>query len=148
MGIDQLKIHYVQPGYLKNLLRPTQTHVAQNREKKQGAATQSTIRGQWYSGTTTQTATTSKAALNLSGTMAQPTNHNVQRNSALKGIRPNIADQIWVSDFSYRVEDFVSELIIFEYSGYFSYRVRISDLRVFSFDSESSRSAVTRAPAE
>ncbi|KZV42677.1 chromatin structure-remodeling complex protein SYD-like [Dorcoceras hygrometricum] len=39
---------------------------------------------------------------------------------------------------SYRVEDFESELIRLAYSGYFSYRVSISDLRVFRFDSETS----------
>ncbi|KZV46595.1 putative UDP-3-O [Dorcoceras hygrometricum] len=42
------------------------------------------------------------------------------------------------SDFSYRVEDFESELIKFENSGYFSYRIRISDLRAFRFDLETS----------
>ncbi|KZV46723.1 hypothetical protein F511_13748 [Dorcoceras hygrometricum] len=36
MGIDQLKLHPVQPGYLKNLQRPTKTHAAQNRERKRG----------------------------------------------------------------------------------------------------------------
>ncbi|KZV37083.1 hypothetical protein F511_16349 [Dorcoceras hygrometricum] len=44
----------------------------------------------WYSGTTTQPATTSKTALDLSGAMTQPADHNVQKNSALKGIRLNM----------------------------------------------------------
>ncbi|KZV50779.1 hypothetical protein F511_11556 [Dorcoceras hygrometricum] len=39
----------------------------------------------WYSGTTTQPATTSKTGLDLSGGTTQPADHNVQRNSALKG---------------------------------------------------------------
>ncbi|KZV33672.1 hypothetical protein F511_33578 [Dorcoceras hygrometricum] len=43
MGIDQLKLHSVQPGYLKNLPRPTQTKAAPNRENKRGTTTQSTI---------------------------------------------------------------------------------------------------------
>ncbi|KZV20713.1 hypothetical protein F511_09242 [Dorcoceras hygrometricum] len=44
----------------------------------------------WYSGTTTQPATTSKTALDLSGATTQSADHNVQRNSALKGTRLNI----------------------------------------------------------
>ncbi|KZV40643.1 hypothetical protein F511_35294 [Dorcoceras hygrometricum] len=36
----------------------------------------------WYSGTTTQLATTSKSTLDLSGTTTQPTDHNVKRDSA------------------------------------------------------------------
>ncbi|KZV21213.1 hypothetical protein F511_17947 [Dorcoceras hygrometricum] len=44
-------------------------------------------RAEWYSGTTTQPATTSTATLDLSGATAQPADRNVQRNSALKEIR-------------------------------------------------------------
>ncbi|KZV41425.1 N-acylphosphatidylethanolamine synthase [Dorcoceras hygrometricum] len=39
MGIDQLKLHSVQPGYLKNMQRPTKTQAAQ----KQGKETRSNI---------------------------------------------------------------------------------------------------------
>ncbi|KZV51022.1 hypothetical protein F511_43992 [Dorcoceras hygrometricum] len=39
MGIDQLKLHSVQPGYLKNLQRPTKTQAAQ----KQGKETRSNL---------------------------------------------------------------------------------------------------------
>ncbi|KZV19841.1 hypothetical protein F511_33632 [Dorcoceras hygrometricum] len=39
MGIYQLKLHYVQPGYLKNLLRSNKTKAAQ----KQGKETSSNL---------------------------------------------------------------------------------------------------------
>ncbi|KZV22886.1 hypothetical protein F511_08866 [Dorcoceras hygrometricum] len=55
-----------------------------------GAMTQPTITRQWYSGTTAQPTTTSKAVLDLSGATNQPAYLNVQRNSALKGIRLNM----------------------------------------------------------
>ncbi|KZV39548.1 U-box domain-containing protein 4-like [Dorcoceras hygrometricum] len=45
----------------------------------------------WYSGTATQLATTSKTALDLSGTTFQSADHNVQKNSASKGLRLNIS---------------------------------------------------------
>ncbi|KZT76422.1 mitochondrial phosphate carrier protein 1, mitochondrial [Dorcoceras hygrometricum] len=90
MGIDQMKHHSVQPGYLKNLPKPIRTKAAQNREKirglpriigrqkeehndsavhliiilrSSGATNQPTITGQWYSGTTTQSATTFKSSI-------------------------------------------------------------------------------------
>ncbi|KZV33707.1 hypothetical protein F511_29264 [Dorcoceras hygrometricum] len=34
MGINQLKLHSVQPGYLKNLLRPTTTQADQKKGKE------------------------------------------------------------------------------------------------------------------
>ncbi|KZV15644.1 hypothetical protein F511_33588 [Dorcoceras hygrometricum] len=51
----------------------------------------------WYLDTTTQPTTTSTTALDLSGTMTQPADHNVQRNSALKGIRLNITADVIIS---------------------------------------------------
>ncbi|KZV29118.1 hypothetical protein F511_06613 [Dorcoceras hygrometricum] len=59
--------------------------------KLPGATTQQTIKGMWYSGAKTQPATTSKAALDLSGMTTHSADHNVQRNSDHKRIRLNMA---------------------------------------------------------
>ncbi|KZV51672.1 hypothetical protein F511_27648 [Dorcoceras hygrometricum] len=89
MGIDQLKLRSVQPGYLKNLPEPIQTKAAQNRCDDSADHHKAV----WYSGTTTQLATTSKIALDLSGTTTQPADHNLQRNSTSKRIGLNMEQQ-------------------------------------------------------
>ncbi|KZV54231.1 hypothetical protein F511_36439 [Dorcoceras hygrometricum] len=73
MRIDQLKLHSVQPDYLKNMQRPTKIQAAQKQEKKRGP---STITAQWSSGATTQPATTPMIALDLSSAPTQPADHN------------------------------------------------------------------------
>ncbi|KZV18173.1 hypothetical protein F511_31368 [Dorcoceras hygrometricum] len=77
MGIDHLKLHSVQPGYLKNLHRSTHTHAAQKQGKEtMSNLSPSTITAQWSSGATTQSATTPMTALDLSGATTQPADHN------------------------------------------------------------------------
>ncbi|KZV48099.1 serine/threonine-protein kinase ATR [Dorcoceras hygrometricum] len=83
MGIDQLKLHSIQPGYLKILQGPTQTRAAQNREKKRGP---STITAQWSSGATTQPDTTPMIALDLSGATTQPADHNASSTRVINQI--------------------------------------------------------------
>ncbi|KZV54398.1 hypothetical protein F511_28835 [Dorcoceras hygrometricum] len=77
MGIDQLKLHSVQPGYLKNLQIPTKTQASQKQGKEtRSNLSPSTITAQWSSGATTQPATISMIALDLSGATTQPADHN------------------------------------------------------------------------
>ncbi|KZT76606.1 hypothetical protein F511_46369 [Dorcoceras hygrometricum] len=46
MGIDQMKLHSIHPGYLKNLKRPTKTQAAEKQEKKtrSNLSTKSTLK--------------------------------------------------------------------------------------------------------